>query len=72
VSEREYGIYIHVPFCRQRCDYCAFVTSTDHDHLIDRYVDACVAQLARERLERSIEPSSVFFGGGTPSRLSGD
>ena len=72
MAPREYGIYVHIPFCRQRCDYCAFVTSTEHDDLIDRYVDACVAQLLRERRESDGIPATVFFGGGTPSRLSGD
>jgi oxygen-independent coproporphyrinogen-3 oxidase len=69
---REFGVYVHVPFCRTRCDYCAFATYTDIDHLMGRYVDACVAQLAAAR-DRGLPPAtSVFFGGGTPSRLPAD
>jgi putative oxygen-independent coproporphyrinogen III oxidase len=68
-----FGIYVHVPFCRQRCDYCAFATYTDRDHLMRRYVDACVTQIHRASdLGQLPAASSVFFGGGTPSRLPAD
>jgi oxygen-independent coproporphyrinogen-3 oxidase len=59
-------VYVHVPFCAQRCDYCDFATWTDRAHLIDDYVDACVADLHR-RAPRAA--TSVFFGGGTPSLI---
>ncbi len=65
-----FGVYVHVPFCRYRCDYCAFATYTDRDHLMARYVDACVAQLHRAAEAGELSAAtSVFFGGGTPSRL---
>ncbi len=68
-----FGVYVHVPFCRFRCDYCAFATYTDRDHLMERYVDACVAQLARAGDDGPFPAAtSVFFGGGTPSRLPAD
>jgi oxygen-independent coproporphyrinogen-3 oxidase len=66
-----FGIYVHVPFCRERCDYCAFATYTDRDHLMARYATACVTEL--EHLDDAGAPpvaTSVFFGGGTPSRLA--
>ncbi len=67
---RELGVYVHVPFCRHRCDYCAFATYTDRDRLMARYVAACVADVARAvRVGELVEATSVFFGGGTPSRL---
>lgn len=63
----ELGVYVHVPFCTARCDYCAFATWTDRWHLVDAYVEAC-ASVARTG---DVAPaSSVFFGGGTPSLLS--
>ncbi|HVX20157.1 MAG TPA: radical SAM family heme chaperone HemW [Acidimicrobiales bacterium] len=65
-----FGVYVHVPFCRHRCDYCAFATYTDRDHLMGRYVDGCVTQLRRAADAGDLPPAtSVFFGGGTPSRL---
>jgi putative oxygen-independent coproporphyrinogen III oxidase len=68
-----FGVYIHVPFCRHRCDYCAFATYTDRDHLMEQYAAACVTELGRA-IEREGMPtaSSVFVGGGTPSRLPAD
>ena len=67
------GVYVHVPFCRERCDYCAFATYTDRDHLMERYGDACVLELQRAVGAGGLAPAtSVFFGGGTPSRLHPD
>ena len=71
-SERvthEFGVYVHIPFCSTRCDYCDFATWTDRGHLIDDYVDACVQDLRRQDLAPA---TSVFFGGGTPSLLPAD
>ena len=42
-----FGVYVHVPFCRARCDYCAFATFTDRDHLMESYAAACVVELDR-------------------------
>ena len=39
-AEIGFGVYVHVPFCHHKCDYCAFATFTDRAHLIDRYLDA--------------------------------
>lgn len=60
------GIYIHVPFCERRCDYCAFATWTDKDHLVERYFAALVRQAATSR-ETLSQVTSVFVGGGTPN-----
>jgi len=69
----EFGVYVHVPFCRARCDYCAFATFTDRDHLMETYAAACVAEVARACTEGEMPAAtSVFFGGGTPSRLPAD
>ena len=38
----EFGVYVHVPFCAHRCDYCAFATYADRNHLMVDYVDAVV------------------------------
>jgi len=70
---RPFGVYVHVPFCRERCDYCAFATYTDRDHLMERYADACVLEWRRLHDTGDLPlPTSVFFGGGTPSRLHPD
>jgi len=72
-TERPFGVYVHVPFCRHRCDYCAFATYTDRDHLMNAYAAACVTEVGRATEREGLPPaSSVFFGGGTPSRLPAD
>ena len=62
------GVYVHIPFCATRCDYCDFATWTDRGHLIDEYVDACVADGQRQ-MTTARPATSVFFGGGTPSLI---
>jgi putative oxygen-independent coproporphyrinogen III oxidase len=70
---RPLGVYVHVPFCRARCDYCAFATYTDRDHLMARYAAACAMDVARAFGCAGLAPAaSVYFGGGTPSRLHPD
>jgi oxygen-independent coproporphyrinogen-3 oxidase len=59
-------VYVHIPFCRHRCDYCAFATWTDRDGLMADYAAGCRREIAEARLPPA---RSVFFGGGTPSRL---
>ena len=65
-STGQFGVYIHIPFCRHRCDYCAFATWTDRDHLIDDYLAALRGDIARAALG---PVTSVFVGGGTPTRV---
>jgi len=65
-----FGVYVHVPFCAHRCDYCAFATYSDRDHLMEDYVASVLQEIAWAKDEGLPEATSVFFGGGTPSRLS--
>jgi len=67
-----FGVYVHIPFCASRCDYCDFATWTDRAHLIDTYVTACVTDLDRRRSAGLPAATSVFFGGGTPSLIAAD
>ncbi|HET9729627.1 MAG TPA: radical SAM family heme chaperone HemW, partial [Acidimicrobiia bacterium] len=64
-----FGVYVHVPFCAARCDYCDFATWTDRAHLIESYVDALVRDLESRRGAYPAA-TSVFCGGGTPSLLA--
>ena len=59
------GIYVHIPFCRSRCIYCGFYSTTGLD-LRQRYVDA----LCREISIRGTEVCTIYLGGGTPSQLT--
>jgi putative oxygen-independent coproporphyrinogen III oxidase len=64
-----FGVYVHVPFCAKRCDYCAFATWTDRDHLMAAHSAATVREIDRAKSAGMRRPTSVFFGGGTPSLI---
>jgi oxygen-independent coproporphyrinogen-3 oxidase len=61
------GIYIHLPFCRVHCAYCAFAVSTKLG-LQDDYTTALVREI--EERATGERADTIFFGGGTPSRTS--
>ena len=62
------SLYVHVPFCAQKCDYCAFYSEASSGELINRYVNALVREL--EIVAHDLKPKTIFFGGGTPSLLN--
>lgn len=64
------GIYLHIPFCKTRCIYCDFYSSTQ-SYLKDEYIDALCQELEmrKEYLNGEII-ETIYFGGGTPSQLS--
>lgn len=62
-----FGVYVHVPFCASKCDYCAFATWTDRGHLAERYLRALRTEIERARDDGLPSATSVFVGGGTPS-----
>lgn len=64
-----FGVYVHIPFCSRRCDYCAFATWTDRDHLIDEYLRHLRVDLERAVADGMPAATSVFVGGGTPTRV---
>ncbi len=63
------GIYIHVPFCRSKCQYCDFYSLTDkNDKLMDAYLQAIIAHIKETGpLAPNHRVDTVYFGGGTPS-----
>ncbi len=69
--EQPFGVYVHIPFCRSKCDYCAFATWTDRHHLTDAYVDALASEIRHATADGMPIATSVFVGGGTPSMLEG-
>ncbi|HEY3762787.1 MAG TPA: radical SAM family heme chaperone HemW [Verrucomicrobiae bacterium] len=62
------SLYVHVPFCAQKCSYCAFYSEASSGELINRYVSALVREL--EMVADDLQPETIFFGGGTPSLLN--
>lgn len=62
------SLYIHVPFCAHKCEYCAFYSGPAKGDLIQRYVGALCREI--EIVAPDIKPQTIFFGGGTPSLLT--
>lgn len=62
------SLYVHVPFCAQKCSYCAFYSEASSGELINRYVAALSREL--EMVADDLKPRTIFFGGGTPSLLN--
>jgi oxygen-independent coproporphyrinogen-3 oxidase len=62
------SLYVHVPFCAHKCEYCAFYSEASSGELINRYVAALVREM--ELVASDFKPRTVFFGGGTPSILN--
>ena len=79
------SLYVHVPFCAHKCEYCAFYSEASNGAMIQRYVEALVREMERVHRDLSLKsevgtsrcdvrlapkPRTVFFGGGTPSLLN--
>lgn len=60
-------LYVHVPFCAHKCEYCAFYSEVPRGDLMERYVNALIREL--ETVAADLRPRTIFFGGGTPSLL---
>lgn len=66
------GIYIHIPFCKQACNYCNFYFSTSLEHK-NELIEALLQEIEhRKDYLESKQIDTIYFGGGTPSLLSGD
>jgi len=63
------GLYVHVPFCARKCEYCAFYSETSSLDLTNRYTSALIREMELVASEFDAV-QTVFFGGGTPSLLS--
>ena len=67
------GVYVHIPFCRTKCTYCAFVSGDFDESLSARYMPALETEIRSAGIAAGRpRVDSVFFGGGTPSLLPPD
>lgn len=65
---KEVALYIHIPFCKQKCFYCDFPSYARKDDLMSDYIEALLIEL-KEKI-KDYEVRSLFIGGGTPSYLN--
>ena len=69
---RRWGLYVHLPFCRQKCFYCDFPSYAGKESRMAAYVEALLGELAREGAPLRAAwgpPRTVYLGGGTPTAL---
>ncbi len=66
------GIYLHIPFCKAKCDYCDFYSLPDREEAMDRYLKALAAHMKETApLAKGWQVDTLYIGGGTPSVLGG-
>ncbi len=64
------GVYVHIPFCEQRCYYCAFTVAVSPEQTYEPYVRSLIREIELSGFEE--QPETIFFGGGTPSIIAPD
>ena len=68
MQEKELGIYIHIPFCKQKCYYCDFVSFSNKEEYIEKYVETVKREIDSYDLS-NYNITTIYIGGGTPSRI---
>lgn len=66
MKHRELGLYVHIPFCKQKCYYCDFVSYTDKNEKIKEYMQQVIKELEQYNLQK-YDVTTIYIGGGTPS-----
>ena len=67
MKNKEIGIYVHIPFCKQKCYYCDFVSYCNKDNLIEDYIKAVKKEIKLQNIQAPI--TTIYIGGGTPSYI---
>ena len=65
---KKIGLYIHIPFCAHKCDYCDFVSFAKKDEMIEEYIKQLIKEIRMEKLEQ-YKITTIYIGGGTPSYI---
>src|ERR1700687_2057315 len=63
-------IYVHIPFCARICPYCAFYKELLDRSQTQRFCEALLSELRQQGQDRHLLPSTIYFGGGTPTALT--
>ena len=70
MDKKELGIYIHIPYCKQKCYYCDFISYTNSS-LVEKYVKALIQELEKYDLN-TFNVTTIYVGGGTPSYIKSE
>ncbi len=73
MTTKPIGLYVHIPFCKQKCAYCDFISFGGALSEFERsYTEALAKEILEYKVEEKIKVDTVFFGGGTPSIISAE
>ena len=65
---KKLGVYIHIPFCKQKCNYCDFISFANKKDLEEKYFEALIKEIKNFlKTNSKIQVSTIYIGGGTPS-----
>ena len=66
----ELGIYIHIPFCKQKCFYCDFCSFANKNEMQEKYVETVINEIKNITHKKKYTVTTIYLGGGTPSILN--
>ena len=66
---KEIGVYIHIPFCIKKCDYCDFISYCDKQNLVEEYIEKLKEEINIELSNKEYKIKTIYIGGGTPSSV---
>lgn len=73
LNGKGYSLYIHIPFCPTRCDYCSYPTiRSDNTNAVNLYMDYLLKELDFVLNESTEDPTTIYIGGGTPTSIPKD
>ncbi len=67
MKNNQIGIYVHIPFCKQKCYYCDFVSYSNRNNFMEKYVQALEKEIQLQEIKSEI--TTIYIGGGTPSYI---
>ena len=65
---KEIGIYIHIPFCIKKCEYCDFVSYCNKKEYVPQYINALKKEI-KNNINKEYKITTIYIGGGTPSSI---
>ncbi|MGB4439576.1 MAG: radical SAM family heme chaperone HemW [Sedimentibacter sp.] len=71
---KKLGIYVHIPFCKRKCNYCDFYSIKWNDESENKYIDAVINEIKnyKDTLDEKYCVDTIYFGGGTPTIINPD
>ena len=64
---KKIGLYVHIPFCKQKCYYCDFISYSKKENYFEKYVQALIKEMKNFLYHNDVEIETLYIGGGTPS-----